>query len=48
MEKRKSAVSAPGLRPVRSGALRGALSDDFSIRFLSCRSHCAAAGAGGS
>ena len=28
--KRKSAVSAPGLRPVRSGALRGAPSDDFS------------------
>ena len=31
----KSAVSAPGLRPVRSGALRGALSDDF--RYRPCR-----------
>src|SRR5512143_1889194 len=28
----KSAVSAPGLRPVRSGALRGALSDEFRYR----------------
>ena len=40
----KSAVSAPGSRPARSGALRGALSDDFRDR--PCRRAWRGPGAG--